>query len=300
MNAPDPHRLRRPAENDFPTAFARTLTSQGRTLEWLRSRLADRGTPVSLATLSYWRSGRSRPERLASLDALDQIESLLRLEPGHLRNRLGPSRRVGPDGASAPIPDIAAMHADSIGDALRRLGFGDGWGMIDLSTHVVLRIDADRALRRVSTRTLWRCQHDRADALPLIYVPSDPDETVPTIGLVRGGSVEQILSDTPNMLAARIAADRPVRWGEEIVVEHELEFPGVSDDCYEHHVVRRMQEVLIWVQFDPARLPASADVYWHDADDGSRIEPVDITGLTTLHHRRRGFGPGSLGIRWRW
>ncbi|TDD41467.1 hypothetical protein [Saccharopolyspora elongata] len=43
-------------------------------LEGLRGRLARRGIKVSLASLSYWQQGRSRPERADSLRALRAIE----------------------------------------------------------------------------------------------------------------------------------------------------------------------------------------------------------------------------------
>ena len=80
----------------FPVAFADALRRRGVSLAWLHERLVERGRPVSPAALSYWRSGRSQPERGTSREALVEIERLLRVAPGSLIDRLGPSRRPGP------------------------------------------------------------------------------------------------------------------------------------------------------------------------------------------------------------
>ena len=72
------------------------IAERGVSLEYLRGRLQDLGTPLSVATLSYWRSGRSQPEHQTSLEALTTLEELLYLPAGHLRSRLRPSKRSGP------------------------------------------------------------------------------------------------------------------------------------------------------------------------------------------------------------
>src|SRR5882757_3401659 len=58
-------------------------------------RARGQGISVSLATLSYWQSGRSRPERRDSLAAVELLESVLELPEGRLSASLGPPRRRG-------------------------------------------------------------------------------------------------------------------------------------------------------------------------------------------------------------
>ena len=81
------------------------LTLRGRTelmpqdprqvsLAWLHQRLGERGRPVSVTALSYWRSGRSQPERGTSRDAVEEIQA------GNLDVRAGldqldPAVRIG-------------------------------------------------------------------------------------------------------------------------------------------------------------------------------------------------------------
>src|SRR5436190_13186794 len=90
----DGGRARRPPS--IPEAFAAALRRRRVSLAWLHQRLVERGRPVSPAALSYWRSGRSQPERVTSRDALVEIERLLDVTPGGLTGLLGPSRRPGP------------------------------------------------------------------------------------------------------------------------------------------------------------------------------------------------------------
>jgi len=89
-----PARRRRP-DDPFARAFGEALDAAGLGLDRVRLRLADRGIRVSTATLSHWRSGRSRPERPDSLRALAILERLFGLPPGTFLARLGPRRPRG-------------------------------------------------------------------------------------------------------------------------------------------------------------------------------------------------------------
>ena len=109
-------------EATFPEAFAQALTRRGVTLAWVHERLVECGRPVSPTALSYWRSGRSQPERGTSLDALAEIERLLRVSPGGLTSRLGPSRRPGPRPGERSMQELFA-DTPGIVPALDALGF---------------------------------------------------------------------------------------------------------------------------------------------------------------------------------
>lgn len=69
---------------------------------------------VSPATLSYWQSGRSRPERRDSLIALRHLEGVLEVPQGSLAALLGPPRPRGRWGYSASgLPAIGALWPES-------------------------------------------------------------------------------------------------------------------------------------------------------------------------------------------
>ncbi|MGA6165336.1 transcriptional regulator [Amycolatopsis magusensis] len=88
----------------FAAALRAAIRARGLGLERIRFRLLDRGVPVSLATLSYWQSGRCRPERPESLAALSELEDVLEVPPGSLTRLLGPPRRRTPAAFAAPRP----------------------------------------------------------------------------------------------------------------------------------------------------------------------------------------------------
>ena len=52
---------------EFAEALSRAVEASGLSLERIQHHLELRGVQVSLSTLSYWRRGRSRPERPESL-----------------------------------------------------------------------------------------------------------------------------------------------------------------------------------------------------------------------------------------
>jgi transcriptional regulator with XRE-family HTH domain len=80
------------ATGPFEAALRAAIRARGLGLERIRYRLRGRGVSISLATLSHWQSGRCRPERPESLQALRHIEEVLEIPPGSLINLLGPPR----------------------------------------------------------------------------------------------------------------------------------------------------------------------------------------------------------------
>ncbi|MGI5242040.1 hypothetical protein [Dactylosporangium sp. CA-139066] len=73
MGVVQPELARVLRDGPFATAFAVAVERSGLTLDRLRDRLAERGVAVSRTTLSYWRSGRSRPERAGRDDDLGAV-----------------------------------------------------------------------------------------------------------------------------------------------------------------------------------------------------------------------------------
>ncbi|WP_214110523.1 hypothetical protein [Acrocarpospora catenulata] len=79
----------------FERALRAAIAARGLSLERLHVRLAERGTHVSLASLSNWQRGRSRPERSSSLAAVGELEIILGLPTHSLVTLLGPRRPRG-------------------------------------------------------------------------------------------------------------------------------------------------------------------------------------------------------------
>lgn len=106
----------------FAEAFDAAVADRGVSLSSLHRRLAELATPVSVATLSYWRSGRSVPERATSLAAVGVLEEVLGLGPGALATHLRPVRRTAPPGRQVPTEQLTG-HGDAVRAALAHLDF---------------------------------------------------------------------------------------------------------------------------------------------------------------------------------
>jgi hypothetical protein len=292
----------RAAEPDgFSDALRTAIASNGRSLESLRRRLAERGTPVSIATLSYWQSGRSQPQRGSSLRAVLHLEELLHLPHGHLLDRIGPRRR----------PFLTQREVTSVGLpidhpaaelALADLGFSANPGLVDVTIHDTLDVD-DQGVERVRTiRNVVRAVRPGAQRLPALLtidVPSgERAEFVPVSGCSLG---RQVSRPELGVFAAELVLDRPLRLGETAAAEHRVLIPRdlSPNHCIEYYLVREVTELMIWVRFSPERLPSRVQAY---SDLGGRhaSRAIPLSGSSSVQHVLHHVGPGVVGVRWDW
>src|ERR1700755_1156694 len=82
-------------DGPFSRALELAIEVSGLSLQRLQDRLAEVGVHLSTTTLSYWRTGRSRPERPDSLRGVQVLERVLGVPPTGLTGLLGPRRPRG-------------------------------------------------------------------------------------------------------------------------------------------------------------------------------------------------------------
>jgi hypothetical protein len=287
----------------FADALRQAIEDRGVSLEWLRGRLADLGTPVSAATLSYWRSGRSQPEHQTSLDALATLEEVLYLPAGHLRSRLRPSRRPGPTGGTR---SLAALMGGSpaVRHGLEQLGYDpdEPESMVETSTHVTFDLDQEGRGRSAVSRSVWKALRDGAHGLPFVFRLRGTRDSVPEFVARKGCSIGKTHSDTvAGIFGVELLLERPLMTGETAISEHQVLVPADAEPqtFYEVYVTRRLTEAVLWVRFDPDRVPAYCEAYADDLRSQSH-QVLRLHGTTSAHHVVRNFGPGKIGIRWRW
>jgi hypothetical protein len=286
------------AHPGFPEAFAEALAVRGVSLAWLHQRLVERGHPVSPAALSYWRSGRSQPERRTSREALVEIEHLLRVPPGGLVERLGPSRRPGPRPAERTLRELFAEHP-AMERALAALGFAGLYDeLVEQLRHLVVEVDGDGLVSRVQVRAVMQARRDGARRTPLLMTRDDRGR-VPTFVPVAGCRVGRRVEDA-DVYAAELVLDRELAKGEGSPFELAIVLPEpLADTWFDHYAARRLSELLVWVRFDPGRVPSRVERYTIvDGEESSGA--LELGDGSTAHTLARGFGPGVLGLRWDW
>jgi hypothetical protein len=284
----------------FPEAFAEALARRGVSLAWLHQRLVERGHPVSPAALSYWRSGRSQPERGTSRDALVEIEHLLRVPPGGLVSRLGPSRRPGPRPAERALRDLFAENP-GMERALGELGFEGLYDeAVEQVRHLVMDVDAAGGVSRIQVRAVMQARRDGARRTPLVMTMDDRGRLprfVPLAGCAIGRG---LVDEESGVYAAELVLDRALAKGETCPYELSIELAEPYEETWvDHYAARRLTELLVWVRFDPSRLPSHVERYTLDGDD-EQNEKLDLGEGSSAHALARGFGPGVLGLRWGW
>jgi len=286
------------AHPGFPEAFAEALAMRGVSLSWLHQRLVERGHPVSPAALSYWRSGRSQPERRTSRDALAEIEHLLRVPPGGLVSHLGPSRRPGPRPAERTLRDMFAEHP-GMETALAELGFEGLYDeLVEHVRHLVIDVDRDRRVSRVQVRAVMQARRDGARRTPLLMT-ADESGRVPTFVPVAGCEIGRRVEDG-DVYAAELLLDHELAKGETSPYELTIELPEpFVDTWFDHYAARRLTELLVWVRFDAGRVPSRVERYTID-DGDEQCEVLELGEGSTAHALARGFGPGVIGLRWDW
>jgi len=284
----------------FAQAFAQALERRAVSLVWLHHRLVERGHPVSPAALSYWRSGRSQPERGTSRDALVEIERLLRVEPGSLVDKLGPSRRPGPRPAEKTLREMFA-ETPGMEDALHALDFEGLYDeLVETIRHITVDIGADGRASRMHVRAAMHARRDDARRTPLVITMDDLGRR-PRFAPVAGCSLgREVVDADSGVYAVELLLDRTMTKEETCLYELTVELPEPIEDTWvDHYAARRLHQLLVWVRFDPSRLPAHVERYTQ-VGGGEQSEKLDLGSGTTAHALARGFGPGILGLRWGW
>ncbi|MFF1540754.1 hypothetical protein ACFVWL_11805 [Microbacterium sp. NPDC058269] len=284
--------------NAFAEALRAAVSERGITLARLRQQLADDGNVVSMATLSYWRSGDRQPEGAQSLAVIQGIEDRLRLRRGHLSALLGPSARLG---AVPPprLPFDEERENRETEETLVALRSSPQESLRDLSTQLTVQVGADGAVASIVMRSLVQATHGVITELPLIDVAPEETEVLSVISDVIGGRVDRGYLHPGHLISGVvIALDEPITVGDTTLIEFTESFPPgyPARQSAWHATSRPARETLIWVRFPPDAPPSWCEEYVETEDDYACVMRSVRGG--SVHVARHGFGPGVLGIRW--
>jgi hypothetical protein len=307
---------------EFAGALRQAVQASGLTLERIRHRLGRRGLTVSVATLSYWQRGRSRPRSRTVVAALEEI---LQVPPGALTELLDdPAPAAAP---ALPPAGRAGSAAGPAGAADRGRSARDLWpdperyaclvGQLDrsgdhrlerLSIHDVYRLDGVRRSWTLSVRTVLRAAGDDIDRVVCVHqVAGGEAAAAPGAG---GGGLASVRYCRPGriragggMMAFELVFDRVLSAGDTAVVEYELgPVAGPASDSYDRRFSHPVHDYVAIIQFDGDRLPARCYGFTAESSHAPRQRLGELW-VGTSGSANIAVGAvrrGIVGIEWEW
>lgn len=282
-------------EGPFDAALRAAIRARGLSLDRLREHLHARGVSVTTATLSYWQSGRSRPQRRDSVRGVRQLEAVLEVPPGSLVTLLGATRPRRP--AAAEIgrfwPDGGRIDA-AVSDVDTR------WDerLTRLSQHDVVTVGPDREELAFHSRQVLRAEADGPDRWVVILHLDEHDRPLPEVRSLRGCHLgRSVHQPEDGLLVVELLFGRPLVRGETVLTEHTLvnraPYPVATN--YERKFRLPVREYVLEIRFDPAAVPAVCHRF---AEPGESADVVPESGA--VHGVALNFGPGRYGFEWAW
>ncbi|MEU6035580.1 hypothetical protein ABZ801_09215 [Actinomadura sp. NPDC047616] len=303
---------------EFAGALRQAIQGSGLTLERIRHRLARRGVSVSVATLSYWQRGRSRPRSRPVVAALEEI---LQVPAGTLTGLLdeppGPGGAVAGRGAAgwSDRADRARAAADLWPDpelyarVVGQLDRSADHRLERLSAHDVYRLDASRRPRSLSVREVLRAIGDDVDRVVCVHplaLPADaPADGAPRADLTglrycRAGRIRA----GAGLMAFELVLDRVLAAGDTAVVEYELVLPadGPPAADYRRRFHRPVRDYLSVVQFHQEMIPARCYGFFQETGGAprERLGELWIGASGSAHIAAGAVRRGVLGVEWEW
>jgi hypothetical protein len=261
----------------------------------------------SVATLSYWQSGRRRPERAESLQALALLEAVVRVAPSALSSLLGPPRPRGRR-CKAATPPLHAMWSPRVhaAELLAGMDISDDALLSRLSQYDCCTIDASRRQRSLRSRQVLRAEADGPDRWVLVYDWEGSPQVCPELTSLRNCRLGRVATHpASSLLAAELLFERPLSRGETLIIEYELnarDGEGIGGDSHGRKFRLPVREFVLEVQFDPADPPARCLQFTSPSDDAQQasVRQLNLSAGGEAHTVGLDLAPGEFGIRWEW
>lgn len=288
----------------FATALSAAITAQRLSLDRIRNRLTAAGAPISIATLSYWQSGRSLPTRASSLRVVGALETVLGLDPGALTSLVTDERRrrqVADTDWETVIP-ASELAARDIAELGFRLPDAE---LTRESVHDVLTINSDGTEAHQRTRLVLRAAYAGAQRWPVVLEQDAEQGVVPEVTALSGCSVGRTIARPDyNLVVAEMCLPRPLERGELALVDYLATFGPTEQVSFrmERSCITPVRELVL-----EARFPADAHPETVVAFSRPQMEDAADTGLEEVELCegraqliRHDLDRGIYGLRWSW
>lgn len=294
------------ASGPFSDALRAAIQVKGLSLDRIRHRLRARGAPISITALSYWQSGRRRPERPDSMTALSHLEEVLDLPGGALSKLLGPPKPRGKGRTKAETSTVQGHGRDNrrLAELLAGVDTSSDTWLSRLSQHDRVEIAADGGTHRVRSRQVLRADRDGVDRWVLVYDTDVPGNPLPGIGALGSCRLGRLITDPGSgLMVAELLFERPLRQDETLVLEYELVHHDQLYPSPETTHFRRfrlpVREYKLEVRFDSRCRPPRCEQF-ESAEHSASTRPLAVDPWGYVRAGVDDFGPGIFGVRWDW
>lgn len=292
-------------DGPFSRALSLAIEVSGLSLQRLQYRLGEVGVHLSTTTLSYWRTGRSRPERPDSLRGVRVLERVLDLPPSALTSLLGPRRPRGrwvrPEPGVFRVEQLMPM-AGVAARLASQLEMPQAPELDRLSVADQLWIGPDRTVRRMHIRQVLRATTDRVSRCFLMHYGEQSRDS-PAIVATRYCRVGRVRHDEESQfLGVELILDRVLSEGDTTILEYELDPAYCADDHFERSFRSGGRQHIVQAHFDPAAVPTRCVSYRRAGPEAPFEDAREawINHELTAHVARVDLEPGLYGMRWEW
>ncbi|WP_370970163.1 hypothetical protein [Amycolatopsis sp. cg9] len=289
------------ATGPFSRALTLAIDHSGLGLARLKGRLAAAGVPVSTTTLSYWRTGRTRPERPESLRAVSVLESVLGLPADALTDLLAHPFTAGPGVSGAVRWERLWEPRARVLSVLHSFDAADETSLVVLSLHESLHVNATRALTRLRVREVVRAVTEPVQAKVVVLRGCTPGRPPRLVSTRYCRPVRTEVLAEPGFVVSELVPHRALAVGETAILEYEFEYSdGVPDTSYDRRFRHPGAEHLLEVHFSPGVVPATCHAYRLDSSGGPERDVTAVSPVSPAHVFTAGAPPGIRGLRWSW
>ncbi|TBT83351.1 hypothetical protein ET989_11730 [Propioniciclava sinopodophylli] len=287
----------------FADVLTAAIQARGLSLERIRARLDAADVPVSIATLSYWQSGRSLPTRSRSYHTLVELEKILNLEPGHLTQHThtadGRTRRELFEWQNVvPSRDLATQIIDDLGIDMQGQ-------LTRVTMHDLLEVDADRSETSLTVRVVWRTERQGLHRWAVVNESDMETEEGQSIEPLFGCALGEVV-EVPErqLLVAEMLAPRAMQRGELFTSDYRLTFGRTSIPSFRmlRAVSDPVRALSLAVRFSPSALPtrvrAGVQPGLEDAEPSETV-PVPLA-RNEAQFVWADAKPGVYSLHWDW
>ncbi|MCA0435397.1 MAG: hypothetical protein LCH98_02740 [Actinobacteria bacterium] len=289
---------RRPELTMFAVQLGRAMEARGLSLERISAHLRARGHRISVATLSYWKTGRSIPGRTPSIRAVGALEEVLQVPRGSLA-RLIPRAVAGP-AASATVRIVDLFEQQRLVDEMVR-DLGRTWdeGVELVAMHAVSTVDERGLLVATTCREVLRVVREDTDSY-LIGLGYPLGGCLPTIAAVSGCREGRWRYAAAESTAVRELMLPMLGVGATHVIDYDISYDVPSPAvvvpmAYVLGTTSPVREIYVEVRFTPGAEPAEVSTI-EMTPEAESLQRSPGRDRMALH--RRLFGPGKLGFEW--